>query len=100
MELLMDVFTRWSVMPKSDRYCQIGYCFQNLFWKIYFGHETFLFLTRRGVISCALRPEFFHFSFYRPSRPNFLKKKKKSFFFSILFLYFPPTHASTQLEFN
>ena len=46
-----------------------------------------------------IRPEFFYFSFYRPSRPNFLEieKKKKERFFSILFFYFPPTHASTVL---
>ena len=49
-----------------------------------------------------LRPEFFYFSFYRPSRPNFLEieKKIKEIFFSILFFYFPPTHASTVLEFS
>ena len=36
-----------------------------------------------------LRPEFFYFSFYRPSRPNFLDiEKKKERFFSILFFYF------------
>ena len=44
-----------------------------------------------------IRPEFFYFSFYRLSRPNFLKIK---FFFSILFLYFPPTHATTVLKFK
>ena len=43
-----------------------------------------------------------YFSFYRPSQPNFLKieKKIKAIFFSILFLFFPPTYASTGLEFN
>ena len=41
-----------------------------------------------------LRPEFFYFSFYRPSLPNFLEieKKIKEIFFNFIF-YFPPTHA-------
>ena len=45
----------------------------------------------------------FYFSFYRPYRPNFLKIEKKiikEIFFNFLFLFFPPTHASTVLEFN
>ena len=48
-----------------------------------------------------LRPEFFYFSFYRPSRPNFLEieKKIKEIFFNFIFL-FTPTHASTVLEFS
>ena len=36
---------------------------------------------------------FFYFSFYRPSRPIFLKIEN-------FILYFPPTHASTVVEFN
>ena len=46
-------------------------------------------------------PEFFNFSFYRPSLPNFLEieKKLKEIFFNFIF-YFPPTHVSTVLEFN
>ena len=49
-----------------------------------------------------VRPEFFYFLFYRPSGPNVLKieNKNKRDFFSILFLYFPPTHASTVLDSN
>ena len=37
----------------------------------------------------ALRPEFFYFSFYRPSRPNFLEieKKIKEIFFNFIFLF-------------
>ena len=46
-------------------------------------------------------PEFFYFSFNRPSRPNFLEieKKIKEIFFNFIF-YFPLTHASTVLEFS
>ena len=35
------------------------------------------------------RPGFFYFSFYRPSRPNFLEieKKIKEFFFNFIFLF-------------
>ena len=35
------------------------------------------------------RPEFFYFSFYRPSRPNFLEieKKIKEIFFNFIFLF-------------
>ena len=43
---------------------------------------------------------FLYLSFYRTSRPNFLKIEKKNNIFSILFLYFPPIHASTVLEIN
>ena len=43
----------------------------------------------------VLGQSFLNFSFYRPSRPNFLKIKKKDIF-SIIFCYFTPTHASTQ----
>ena len=37
----------------------------------------------------SLRPEFFYFSFYRPSRPNFLEieKKIKEIFFNFIFLF-------------
>ena len=43
----------------------------------------------------------FYFSIYRPSRPYVLKIEKKDiFFFSILFLYFPPTHSSIVPDFN
>ena len=56
------------------------------------------------IIVCPvflIRPEFFYFSFYQRSRPNFLKiEKKNKRFFSILVLYFPLTHASKVLEFN
>ena len=36
-----------------------------------------------------VRPEFFNFSFYRPSRPNFLKieKKIKEIFFNFIFVF-------------
>ena len=52
-------------------------------------------------MSVSIRPEFFYFSFYRPSRPNFLEieKKIKEIFFNFIF-YFPPTHASTVLKFS
>ena len=52
------------------------------------------------ILTDNIRPEFFYFSCYRPSRPNFLEieKKIKEIFFSILFFYFPPTHTSTVLE--
>ena len=45
---------------------------------------------------------FFIFRFTDPTESIFwkLKKKNKRDFFSILFFYFPPTHASTVLEFN
>ena len=37
----------------------------------------------------ALRPEFFYFSFYRPSRPNVLEIEKKiiEIFFHFIFLF-------------
>ena len=43
----------------------------------------------------------YYFSFYRSSLPNIFKieKKKKKKKISILFLYFPPTHASSVPEF-
>ena len=48
-----------------------------------------------------IRPEFFIFRFTDPPDPFFWKlKKKKVIFCSILFFYFPPTHASTVLEFS
>ena len=49
----------------------------------------------------SIGPEFLYFLFYKSSRPNFLEiEKKKKRFFSILFFYFPPTGASTVLEFS
>ena len=41
-------------------------------------------------IPLSIRPEFFYFSFYRPSRPNILEieKKIKEIFFSILLFLF------------
>ena len=43
-----------------------------------------------GNLSSLIRPEFFYFSFYRPSRPIFLEigKKIKEIFF---IFFFPPT---------
>ena len=43
---------------------------------------------------------FFIFCFTDPPDPIVLKIEKNKRFFSILFLYFTPTHASTVLEFN
>ena len=34
-------------------------------------------VSDRETKTGQLRPEFFYFSFYRPSRPNFLKIEKK-----------------------
>ena len=53
-----------------------------------------------GGKSCLLGQSFFMFRFTDPPDPIFWKlKKKKKRFFSILFFYFPLTHASTVLEF-
>ena len=53
------------------------------------------------VCTVKLGQSFFYFSLYRPSRPNFLEIEKqiKVIFFNFIF-YFPPTHASTVLEFS
>ena len=58
--------------------------------------------TKDSESDIEVRPDCFHFSFYGPSRPIFLKieKKNKRDFFLFLFFYFPPTHANTALEFN
>ena len=34
-----------------------------------------------------IRPDFFYFSFYRPSWPIFLKIGKKEFFFNFIFIF-------------
>ena len=62
----------------------------------------FVFLC---VFCCFFFFFFFFFSFYRPSRPNALKTEKKKNTHTkkknrFLFLYVPPTHASTVLELN
>ena len=66
--------------------------------KVHFG----LITTHFNISWTLIMPEFFYFSFCRPSGSNFFKieTKIKRDFFSILFLYFPLTHASTVLEFN
>ena len=48
-----------------------------------------------------LRPEFFYFSFYRPSRSNFLEieKKIRDFFFNFIFL-FPSVSCSSVMFFS
>ena len=48
-----------------------------------------------------LRPEFFYFLFYRPSRPNFLEieKKIKEIFFNSIFL-FPSDSCSSVMFFR
>ena len=49
----------------------------------------------------TIRPEFFYFSFYRPSRPNFLEieKKIKEIFFNFIFL-FPSDSCSLAMFFR
>ena len=52
---------------------------------VHFQFFHFDFLAKEFVL--LIRPDFFDFLFYRPSRPNFweIEKKIKEFFFSILF---------------
>ena len=47
-----------------------------------------------------LGQSFFIFRFTDPPYQIFWKLKKNKRFFSILFFYLPPTHASTVLEFS
>ena len=48
--------------------------------------SDFIFIIHSSYSKRNLRPEFFYFSFYSPSRPNFLKiEKKKIFFFQFYF---------------
>ena len=50
--------------------------------------------------SRIVRPEFFFLFFVLQTLPTQFFGNLINFFFSILFLHFPPTHASTVLEFN
>ena len=70
--------------------------------KVYYIHLHIQLLFCSALLSdFFIRPEFFYFSFYRTSRPNFLEIEKtiKEIVFNFIF-YFPPTHASTVLEFS
>ena len=64
------------------------------------------FDSEHGELHMSLRPEFFYFSFYRPSRPNFLKieKKKKFFFCQFYFCIFlqlmPVQYLSSDMFFR
>ena len=69
------------------------------FNKLIFGFDN---LLRTSCQEGLFRPEFFYFSFYRPSRPNFweiAKKKIKEIFFNFIFL-FPSDSCQYSTEFS
>ena len=65
------------------RYCRAVY-------RLYYIRVITAFFPDRKILEFLPKARgFFHFSFYRPSQPNFLKieKKKNFFFFNFIFIF-------------